>query len=112
MKRLYITDQNPNGTHHLMVFDDDIGEIVDGFDEAVFGLCHLFNKIPDGEVLCANNFDDFIYEETPDYENFFPVVEIDYETAMKHIAVCPGNDGSEIEDAIADLRLNVIPLFA
>jgi hypothetical protein len=95
MKRLYVTEWQPNGTGSLLVVED--GQVIDGMEDAVFGV--RVNREPMDEQLYL--CDDFIsYFGDDDAEGLTLVREIKPETAIKKIAVSPVQDGEIIENWI------------
>ena len=124
MKKLYITQEAPNGTSALIIADQD-GQIIDVIDEAVFGLyrhqdtmdqiggvnaiangesviyfesnheAYQWNDETETEELLNESAEDILYRDG-EYCGAELVQEVSLDQVLKHIAVSPVSDGSVV----------------
>jgi len=101
---LYITYWAPNGTHDLLIFNNDTNELVDCIEEACFGI--RTNKpdmaLMDGYLDDVSSLDDAELVEAGIIQ---PLYEISIVKVVENIAVSPVSDGSQVYNKLKALNL-------
>lgn len=128
-KRLYITQDAPNGTSALIIADQD-GQVTDIIEEAVFGLyqhqktmdriggvsalvngetvvyfeanheAYAWNNATETEELMNESAADILYRDG-EYCGAVLVQDVSLDQVMRHIAVSPVSDGINVLRALA-----------
>ena len=101
---LYITDSAPNGTHDLLIFNNDTNELADCIQEACFGI--NINKpdmaLMDGYLDDVSSLDDAELVEAGVIQ---PLYNVSIIVVVEHIAVSPVSDGREVYNKLKALNL-------